>query len=563
LTATTQRHGAAANAPGLAYGLYAADAFRVVNGNVSDATALPQALWYFRDEVIALPVRGRPVAGFTPGVPAAVDLVGWIRATGPAAPTELPPLVWITAAHQIAHGRLTPDGQRVTTTEGSLPAHWWPRHRLNRSYIDASSLAFLAARDLRLRGEFTEHGFTIRSVWPIDFRLDPALPARALVPANDSRAALRALWDEVPRGGAASPFAAWRLWDREAGIRLAGKPALAFIVNGAQGDDDEAHAGHFAIASGRIADDGGIDDWLVNDFYNLDCESEKGIIAAPVPLDSYLGDLNAGQSWYRPSLIVVAVLRNADAALWVQAALGRIYNHFYRHQLVYYHPDVNCTSISVDTLRALGFDIAQRAPAHPLLATLGFPLLVARERSVAKAKAGCDYLSADPVRLLPAAALEEIFAALLAIAAQVAPAAAGTTLAARLRRDLDALVAMRIPQFPSARAWGDVPAPTIAEFRARLPDDPAALQIVPVPARPFPDALRAPDLLQRPMRRSDLVAMAWGLLLVVGVPAVLRAAWRRIAAARRRRSLSPVRNSGATVPLPARPPRSQDDDPRA
>ena len=81
-----------------------------------------------------------------------------------------------------------------------------------------------------------------------------------------------------------------------------GKPVLALMVNGAQGDDDEAHGGHFAIVTGRIAPDGGIGDWLVNNFYSLDVESEKGIIAAPVPLDNYLGDLNSGQNWYRPTV---------------------------------------------------------------------------------------------------------------------------------------------------------------------------------------------------------------------------------------------------------------------
>jgi hypothetical protein len=45
--------------------------------------------------------------------------------------------------------------------------------------------------------------------------------------------------------------------------------------------DDEAHAGHFAIATGRIDAHGDIGDWLVNNYYSLDIESEKGILAAP------------------------------------------------------------------------------------------------------------------------------------------------------------------------------------------------------------------------------------------------------------------------------------------
>jgi hypothetical protein len=75
-----------------------------------------------------------------------------------------------------------------------------------------------------------------------------------------------------------------------------GRAVLALVINGAQGDDDEAHAGHFALVTGRTREDGAIGDWLVNNFYALDSESEKGILAAPVPLDNYLADLNSGQT---------------------------------------------------------------------------------------------------------------------------------------------------------------------------------------------------------------------------------------------------------------------------
>jgi hypothetical protein len=333
----------------------------------------------------------------------------------------------------------------------------------------------------------------------------------------------------LSRGGATAPFAALRLWSRTAEDAPPGAPVLAFLVNGGQGDDDEAHAGHFAIVTGRVGGDGGLADWLVNDFYSLDRESEKGILAAPVPLDNYQGDLNAGQSWYRPSVLVVAVLRDAAAAELVQSALGRVYNQFYRHQLVYDHAHANCTCISVDTLRTLGLRIATRPAAHPLLASAGFPLLVLRERSVAKAKQHCGYLGADPTRLLPAAALEEVFSALMDLTAPTPAAGAPPRgrLASLLARDLRALVFVRIPQLPSSRAWGDAPVATLADYFARLPRPPAKPVIVPVPARPFPAELRDPDLLPPPWRRPDFVAAFWGIVLVCGIPAVLRALWRR------------------------------------
>ena len=51
-----------------AYGLFPADQFVVTSGACPDCTALPQALWYFRDETIAVPKPGMPLAGFEPAL---------------------------------------------------------------------------------------------------------------------------------------------------------------------------------------------------------------------------------------------------------------------------------------------------------------------------------------------------------------------------------------------------------------------------------------------------------------------------------------------------------------
>jgi hypothetical protein len=189
--------------------------------------------------------------------------------------------------------------------------------------------------------------FVARTFWPQDFRL-PDTPAH--LPLAADPAAVRAWVRAQPQGGAQGPFAVESLWRRpgSSGPR-SGKPLLGLMLNGAQGDDDEAHAGHFALMTGRVGVQGGIDDWLVNNFYTLDAESEKGIIAAPVPLDNYLGDLNSGQAWYRPSYLLVATLKDARSAARLQSALGRVYNQFYRHQFAYQHARANCAGISVMT----------------------------------------------------------------------------------------------------------------------------------------------------------------------------------------------------------------------
>ncbi len=518
---------APANARG-AFGLYPADHFRLADGRCPDCAAHPAALWYFERETIAVPIPGLPVAGYARGVRTFDDLRAWHAGRSADAPIDFPPLVWVASPLEVRRATLALDAHSFTVDGVPTALRLVDRIPLNRSYFDASSARYFAAQRASLRGSATADGtFIARTLWPEDFalRMLPPLrpPPAGVAPARVVRDWMR----EAPDGGARSPYAAWTAWRSPRLTEdLAGRPVLAFMVNGAQGDDDEAHGGHFALVTGRVAADGSVGDWLVNNFYTLDAESEKGIIAAPLPLDNYLGDLNSGQAWYRPSYMLVAVLADDRAAALVQSALGRVYNQFYRHQLVYYHPTRNCTSISVDTLRALGWDVPARGPSSRALAWAGFPFIAAKERSVAKAKLTVDYLSVDQTRLMPAAALEEIFASLLALTADArrgrVPA---TRLAGLLAHDLDALVFLRFPQFPSSRAFGGDPAVTTAEYRKRVPADPALAQIVPVPPRRFPARLRDADLL--PPRRpvSDYVAWAWlGLPLVIALAAL---AWWR------------------------------------
>ncbi|MEP7182172.1 MAG: hypothetical protein ABI886_08300 [Betaproteobacteria bacterium] len=509
-------------------GIYPAADFRVTDGRDADAPTIRQALWYFRDETIAVPKPGLPVASFTPGVRTFDDVRAWAAARPADAPVDLPPLVWLAAPQVLRGARLSADATRLETAGDALPLRLVPKIPLNRSYFDASSAAFLRERTVAARGTVATDGFIARTLWPEDFRLGGDAPLRVLPKKRSAAKALRRMIRDVPRGGAASPFVANALWRRDAGD-WTGRTVLAFMLNGAQGDDDEAHGGHFAIVTGQIEADGAIGNWLVDNFYTLDSESEKGILAAPVPLDDYLADLNAGQAWYRPSYLVVAVLSSPRAAELVQSALGRVYNQFYRHQLSYYHPDQNCTSISVDTLRALGWKVPGRGATSTVLGALTFPLIALKDRSISKAKLAFDYLNTDQTRMLPAAAFEQIFASLWAMAHDPGARAAGRsgTLGQMLAEDLTAIAWLRFPQLPSSRALGAAPAVTTWEYRAMVPADPAMAQIVPVPPRPFPDELRDPDLLPPLRPPSDIVAMVWGVLLVVGIPWVVRALWQR------------------------------------
>ena len=132
-----------------------------------------------------------------------------------------------------------------------------PKIALNRSYYNTESIAFLRTRPLTLRGTSAGGRFIARTIWPEDFRLDPGAETRTVDASGD---AIRALVRAEPRGGAQSPFAAYVLWERHPGAARSweGKPILAAMLNGAQGDDDEAHGGHFAMITGRVGTGGAI-----------------------------------------------------------------------------------------------------------------------------------------------------------------------------------------------------------------------------------------------------------------------------------------------------------------
>lgn len=516
-----------ANASGVWFGIYPAVDFNAGLGSRVDGNTVRQVRWYFDSEFIALPKAGMALASLGHGVSALADLATWLSRPRPAGLESYPALVWVAAPHLIAQARIDPRAMRLLAPDGSWKVILAPQLPLNRSYFDGASAAWFAQRPLRVRGRVGANGVVVRTFWPKDFRLplDARRMERAEPPVTPE--AMRALVQAEPKGGAASPFSASLLWHRGTANYAvpAGRSVVALIVNGAQGDDDEAHGGHFALVTGRTAPDGSIADWLVNNFYSLDSESEKGIIAAPVPLDNYLADLNSGQGYYRPSAMLVAVLANDSAALLLQSALNRIYAQFYRHQIVYDHAAMNCAGISVDVLRALGLPVPVRGAAAPLRAALGLPWLMLKQRSVAKACTIYDYLTEDQTRLLPGAAFEEIGASLVRLAC--APASAPTaSLASLIAATVEGLFFLRFPQFPSGRPLGDAPVVTPFEYRARLPADPAAAQIIPLPPRPFPAELRDEDLLPAPSRRSERALTAWAAVSVVGLPWLMLRAWR-------------------------------------
>lgn len=509
--------------PDAPIGPYDPSGFRLATGATAGETVIPAARFLFGAETIAVPVAG-PHAGYARGTDPFADVAAWAADPGPL---TRPPLVWIAAPERKAGVAIAADGLSYGHEGARAPLALVPKIPLNRSWVDASTFAFLSQRTVTMRGAtMPGGGFVARTLWPEDWRVDATAPAIRLSASRTPRLAIRGLLRSAPRGGAASPPETHPAWERTPGRRdWAGRPVLAFVLNGAQGDDDEAWGGHLAIATGRLPGDGRLSDLLVANFYTLDAESEKGILPAPVPLDNYLADLNSGQAWYRPSYVMLVILSDGRAGDLVQGALNRLYLQFWRRRLEYRHSTMNCASISVDTLRALGWNLPPRGPSDPLRAWLSVPVKVFAEGGIAAARTAFEYLTEDRTRLMPSAAFEEAVFGLMQLARNGAAPSDGA-LARMLAEDLVALVGVRLPQIPSSRRPGTWPAANPREYINALPRDPVDVQVVPVPHRPFPAELREPDLLPLPARPSTLPLVVWTATGILPLAWLAGAAWR-------------------------------------
>ena len=503
---------------GARLGLYDGADFRLVNGRCTDCATIPQALWYFREEVIAVPRAGLPRSGFSTIERGQGDVRTW-GATPAVRTLAYPGLVWLGAPQVIASATLAPDGQRLALPDGGgMALKVVPKISTNRSYFDASSRAFFSQRPVRLRGTASDDDgrptFTARTIWPRDFAIDQSALTLAPLTSIDT---LRT-FVQADNGGAKGSYSNRLVWQRHPGAHVAwqGKPVLAIMLNGAQGDDDESLAGHFAVATGTLGPQGEWSELLANNFYTLDAYGEKGILAASVPMDNYLADLNSGQGYYRPSYLLVAVLNNARTAVAYQGGAQRIYNHYYRHDLLFDGAQQNCTGLSMDVFTALGWQVPRRGPSHRLEALAAYPYKALAERSLLKGRQAYEYLNEEQTRLLPAVAFEAAGQDLLHLLAGQTSRAL-SPYERQLQSDVEALVLVRIPQLPSSRAFGAAPVFSYDEYMARAPADHADWKIIPVAPRPFPAALKDGLALTVP-QRSLLpwpVAGAGALLLLL------------------------------------------------
>jgi hypothetical protein len=513
-------------APGM-LGLYPADRFRLATGRCKDCPPSEQALWYFLDDMIAVPtVRA---ADYSPRLRAQDDVKAWVADNGGKALDQAPPLLWIGSPH-VAEGRLQADGSLLRHGDAApTPVELTPRLSTNRAYADRASMAFFAEGEVKTRGVLREERFVMRTLWPKRYALPSAAAGKPLAGGESIESLVRA-----EQGGASSGFASRTLWRRDGrsdALPLAGKPVLAFMLNGAQGDDDESYGGHFAVATGRFGPAGEWDNWLVNNFYSLASISEKGIVASTLPMDAYMGDLNSGQAWYRPSYMLVAVLKDQRAPALYQEAISRVFSHFYRQDFHYRHASTNCAGINVETMRTLGWKIPRLGGESPLKAAVALPYMALKEVSLAKGQSAYDYLKTERTELLPFVAFNTIGADLLARLTVQGGAQGG--MEAQLGADLEAVLFVRIPQFPSSRAFGSDPVLSLREYQQRAPAKRADWKIVPVAPRPFPAAFKDAAAPKERKPPSVMATWMWGGVAALAITAPL--------IHRRRRKLAAIR----------------------
>lgn len=462
-------------------GMYAQTQFRTVQGDCPHCAALPQTLWYFRHETYAVPTDGLPVSHFDTSKRGAED-------TEALNPEALPELVWTGSSQHWSRAVLNDAATKVTTAQGQrLNFQLVPKIASNRSYWNADTSAFLSQSQVFIRGELADQTLVARTIWPHTFKLDLTAGLQPLQHGETLQSLV-----QFTNGGARSPYQSRLLWEKSPGVgqHSSGKTALGILLNGAQGDDDEAHGGHFALATGVVGAEGEYATWLVNNYYNLATNSEKGIIAGVTPFDKYMGDLNSGQAFYRPSYMLVAVFSQPDIPKQVQALNNRVMQHFYRNDLVYDHALENCAGISIDTLRHLGWQVPERGVESVLKASVAYWYVAATERSLQKGRAIYDYLNTEMTRLFPAVAFDAIGNDLLHIAHTGDQRTLASATMHTMPQQLEALYFVRIPQIPSSRAFGLAPVYSFAQYLKQAPADRSQWKIIPVTPNPLPESLK-------------------------------------------------------------------------
>ncbi|MEX0615256.1 MAG: hypothetical protein WD177_05025 [Methylophaga sp.] len=467
-----------------------------MSGDCRVCPLLPQTKWYFAGEWLA-------ISNEKVQADISVTSPHWL-ADAPF--IESPPPVWLGQPESIHNVKLESTEDQIRWPNGQRQ-NWQVIDEIpqNQSYWNAESAAFFAGKTVHMRGATIEDSFIAETIWPVDFSIQ-STSLRALSGQETIED-----WIRADQGGVSQPHSDRLIWqrDQEAAKKATDKPVLAIMLNGAQGDDHEALAGHFALVTGKFDTDGQYANWLVNNFYSLDVVSEKGIIAAVTPMDKYLADLNSGQNYYRPSYMLVATLNDAAPVQQIQHSMNQIMQHFYRQTVQYQHATMNCSGISLDGLKALGWQLPERGSNGMLMAIGAYFYSLFTEGSLTEARQLYDYLITETSRLLPAVAFDLLSNDLIKLAENRGDRPL-SDFEQQLAGQLDAMWLVRIPQIPSSRALGDAPVFSFQEYLDTAPANRDDWKSIVLPAQNLPASLQS----TRPANPAPF-PMPWPVILIL------------------------------------------------
>lgn len=443
-------------------GLYPESDFELSTGRCASERAPAAGRRYFMDDIIAAP-----------------------KADGSAA--RYPQIVWIGSKDTLHGMTMSPDGKRLIAPDGSTVAlELVKKIDSNLSYYNESSTAYFQGKKLRVRGTLVNEGggkkMIARTIWPEDFRVDlQNLLTETVSKEEDLKHIIKR-----EKGAARTGFFARLLWEKSPGARRSwgGKPVMGIMLNGAQGDDDEARAGHFSFFDGRMGPGGEMADWVFSNFYDLAEYSEKGIIPALVPMDKYMADLNSGQSWYRGTHVLAAVMKDDAVAMRLQHEYEDLYRKYYTHEVKYDRTYLPCASLIIDGLRRDGWNVPKRGPSHPATARPLVALLSAFDAE--RGRAVGEWTKQERTRLFPRAAFEGMAWDLLSLVNGEAPREL-TPFERELKDSVEGILLIRVPQLPSSRAFGTFSVASAEEYWWEAPKLPGNwVGPPPNPPRPIP-----------------------------------------------------------------------------
>lgn len=187
--------------------------------------------------------------------------------------------------------------------------------------------------------------------------------------------------------------------------------------------------------------------------------------------------------------MLVAILNNAEPAQRYQTAINRVFQHFYRHDIVYHHSAANCAGLNIDTLRTMGWNIPSRGNGGYLQAMAAWFYIAVTQQDLTAARQLYDYLTEESTRLYPAVAFDAIGHDLLALVTGKLDRSL-TPYERELASNIEALVYVHIPQIPSERAFGQAPVYSFPEYLAQAPAERKDWKIIPTTPRPFPAEFR-------------------------------------------------------------------------